>query len=474
MRTTKIVATLGPASDSPDCIRQLLDAGVDVFRLNASHGTQEDHGRRIRLVRELSEEAGVHSGILLDLQGPKIRLGTFEGGGCELRKGSRFCITTEQIVGNSDRASTTYKDFVKDLTIGNRVLLADGSVELRVINKTHTDAVLEVLSGGYVSDRKGINLPGVEVSASSLSKKDISDLRFGLEAGIDFVALSFVRKRDDVLKLRLYLEESDSHVKIIAKIEKPEGWRNLDAILEESDGVMVARGDLGVEMALEKVPVIQKSIIERARKHGRFVITATQMLETMVDNPYPTRAEVSDVANAIYDGTDAVMLSAETSAGKYPVEAATMMARIATETESCLRDQGFRETPRRGEHPTYAETMADMAYRCARMQGATAICVFTASGSSARLVSRYRPPVPIFAFTGSTTVARQLSVIYGIRAILSPDPVDTDQMVKLLDNLLLGQKLVNERDTVVFMAGQPIGRPGTTNFVKLHRMGELW
>jgi pyruvate kinase len=473
MRTTKIVATLGPSSDTPEIIRKLLEAGVDVFRLNASHGTQEDHGRRIKVVRELSVEAGKHTGILLDLQGPKIRLGTFEGGGCELTTGSKFRITTEQVTGTCDRASTTYKDFVKDVSPGNRVLLADGSVELQVIDKTETDAILQVLSGGYIADRKGINLPGVEVTASSLSKKDIADLRFGLEAGIDFVALSFVRKRDDVLKLRLYLEEADSHVEIIAKIEKPEGWRNLDAILEESDGVMVARGDLGVEMALEKVPTIQKSIIERARKHGKFVITATQMLETMIENPYPTRAEVSDIANAIYDGTDAVMLSGETSAGKYPVEAATMMAKIAFETESCLRDQGFRETPRR-EHPTYAETMADMAYRCARMQGATAICVFTASGSSARLVSRYRPPVPIFAFTGSTQVARQLSLIYGVRPILSPDPVDTDQMVKLLDNLLLGQKLVNEHDTVVFMAGQPIGRPGTTNFVKLHRMGELW
>ncbi len=473
MRTTKIVATLGPSSDSPETIRKLLDAGVDVFRLNASHGTQEDHARRIKTARDLSGEMGIHTGILLDLQGPKIRLGTFEGGGCVLETGAKFRITTDPITGNCERASTTYKDFVKDVSAGNKVLLADGSVELRVLDKNETDANCEVISGGQISDRKGINLPGVEVSASSLSKKDISDLRFGLETGIDFVALSFVRKRDDVLKLRLYLEEADSHVKIIAKIEKPEAWKNLDSILEESDGVMVARGDLGVEMALEKVPIIQKAIIERARRHGKFVITATQMLETMIENAYPTRAEVSDIANAIYDGTDAVMLSGETSAGKYPVEATKMMARIAAEAESSLRDQGFKELPRR-EHPSYAETMADMAYRCARMQDATAIVVFTASGSSARLVSRYRPPVPIFAFTGSSAVARQLSLIYGVRPILSSDPMDTDQMVKLLDQMLLGKGLVKERDTVVFMAGQPIGRPGSTNFVKLHRMGELW
>jgi pyruvate kinase len=331
-----------------------------------------------------------------------------------------------------------------------------------------------VISGGPIGDRKGINLPGVEVSTSSLTKKDVADLRFGLEAGVDFVALSFVRKRDDVLKLRLYLEESDARVQIIAKIEKPEAWKNLDQILEESDGVMVARGDLGVEMALEKVPFIQKSIIERARKHGKFVITATQMLESMIEHPYPTRAEVSDIANAIYDGTDAVMLSAETSSGQYPVEATRMMARIALEAEASIRNEGFKNPPQREGRPSYAEIMADTAYRAARMQGATAIIVFTASGSSARLVSRFRPPVPIYAFTGSEVVARQLSVIYGVRPVLSPDPTTTDEMVGVMDRMLLERGLVKDRDSVVFIAGQPIGRPGTTNFVKLHRIGELW
>jgi pyruvate kinase len=474
MRTTKIVATLGPATDTRESIRQLLEAGVDVFRLNASHGTQDEHGRRIKIVRELAAEMKQHVGLLLDLQGPKIRLGTFENGGCTLQSGSEFRITTDQVTGTCERASTTYKDFVKDVKPGDRVLLADGSVELRVRSKTSTDTVCEVVRGGPISDRKGINLPGVEVSASSLSKKDVADLRFGLEAGIDFVALSFVRKRDDVLRLRLYLEEADSHVQIIAKIEKPEGWNNVEDILDESDGVMVARGDLGVEMALEKVPFIQKSIIERARKHGKFVITATQMLESMIENPYPTRAEVSDIANAIYDGTDAVMLSGETSSGKYPVEAASMMAKIALEAEASLRDQGFKDPPRREVTPTYQETMADMAYRCARMQRATAIVCFTASGSSARLVSKYRPPVPICAFTGSESVARQLSLIYGVRPIVVDDPVSTDAMVLLLDQTLLARGFVKQHDNVVFMAGQPIGRPGTTNFVKLHRMGDIW
>jgi pyruvate kinase len=410
----------------------------------------------------------------MDLQGPKIRLGTFENGGCTLLTGSKFCITTEQVTGTCDRASTSYKEFAKDVKPGDQVLLADGSVELRVVERTATDAICEVICGGPIADRKGINLPGVEVSTSSLTKKDIADLRFGLEAGIDFVALSFVRKRDDVLKLRLYLEEADSHVPIIAKIEKPEAWRNLDQILEESDGVMVARGDLGVEMALEKVPFIQKSIIERARQHGKFVITATQMLESMIEHSYPTRAEVSDVANAIYDGTDAVMLSAETSSGKYPVEAAKMMARIAVEAEASIRTHGYKDPPKREGAPSYAETVADLAYRAAKTQGANAIIVFTASGGSARLVSRYRPPVPIFAFTPSEVVARQLSLIYGIVAVQSPEPTTTDEMMAIMDRILLEGGWLKEHDSVVYIAGQPIGRPGTTNFLKLHRIGELW
>ena len=475
MRTTKILATLGPTSDSPEIIRELIQAGVNVFRLNASHGVQEDHARRVRLVREIAADMDRYIGVLLDLQGPKIRLGTFENGGCVLPTGSQFIITTEQIVGNCSRACTTYKEFAKDVNSGDRILLADGSVELRVKSTTATDAICTVVSGGPISDRKGINLPGVEVSSSSLTKKDLADLRFGLELGLDFVALSFVRKRDDVLKLRLYLEETDSHVPIVAKIEKPEGWKNLEEILDESDGVMVARGDLGVEMALEKVPFIQKSIIETARKHGKFVITATQMLESMIEHSYPTRAEVSDVANAIYDGTDAVMLSAETSSGKYPVEAVSMMSRIAAEAEASIQAHGFKEVPRRDTTvPSFQETIAELAYRSARTQQAKAIIVFTTTGSSAKMVARYRPPVPIYAFTASTTTARQLSIIYGVRAILAPDPTTTDDMVKVMDRLLVEAGVLKDRDTVVFVAGQPIGRPGTTNFVKLHRIGENW
>lgn len=472
---TKIVATLGPATDTPEQIRKLVEAGADVFRLNASHGTQEDHARRIRMVRQVEEELGIHIGILLDLQGPKIRLGTFEGGGATLASGAQFRITTETCVGNAERASTTYKDFVGDVIPGNRVLLADGTVELRCLDKTQTDVICEVVHGGPIFDRQGINLPGVAVSAPSLSKKDISDLRFGMEQGVDMVALSFVRRREDVLRLRVYLEEADSHVFIVSKIEKPEAWDNLDAIIDESDGVMVARGDLGVEMDLEKVPFVQKSIIERARKAGKFVITATQMLESMVHSPVPTRAEVSDIANAIYDGTDAVMLSAETSKGEYPVEAVSIMARIAQEADKSLKSAGYRDLPRRdGTVPPFADTIAELAYRSARHQDACAIVVFTASGASARLVSKFRPPARIYAFTHSTSVARKLTVIYGVDPVISPMVEHTDEMVKVLDRILLGKGMLKAKDPVVFVAGQPVGRPGTTNFIKLHRMGELW
>jgi pyruvate kinase len=472
MRNTKIVATLGPSSTDRQIISGLFDAGVDVFRLNASHGSAEEHRGRVQTVRELAAERGVHIGILMDLQGPKIRLGQFEGGGCELKAGSRFTITTEPVMGNCDRASTGYSAFARDVKPGDRVLLADGAVELRVLSTDGVAAVCEVISGGPVSDRKGINLPGVQVSTPALTKKDMADLRSGIEAGIDMVALSFVRKRDDLLRLRHFLEEHEAHLPIIAKIEKPEGWTRLEEILDEADGVMVARGDLGVEMALEKVPFIQKQIIERARARGRFVITATQMLESMIDNPVPTRAEVSDVANAIYDGTDAVMLSAETSAGKFPVESARMMTRIAREAEASIhpsRRSGMEQWIM-GEAPGQTEIMAAAACRIANVSRAVGIVVFTSTGSSARLVSRSRPPMPVFAFTPNAAVARQLSVIYGLHAIEASKHDSTDEMMSIMNRLLVEKKWVAAGDAVVFVAGQPIGIPGTTNMIKLHRI----
>jgi len=471
MTNTKIVATLGPASSSPEMIRRLLLAGVDVFRLNASHGTIEERRAAAAHIREAGAELGVECGILLDLQGPKIRLGTFEDGHAVLAEGAEFTLTTEPVQGNAHIASTTYSDFARDVKPGDRVLLADGALELRVLESDGVRARCTVVTGGVLSDKKGINLPGVQLSTPSLTRRDMENLAAGLETGIDMVALSFVRRPSDVLRLRLFLEEKGAPLPIIAKIEKPEAVENFKDILSESDGIMVARGDLGVEVPMEKVPFIQKSIIEQARRAGKFTIIATQMLETMVASASPTRAEISDIANAIYDGADALMLSAETSVGRYPVEAVTVMDRTAAEAEASIRKLGFRELPQR-EYVTHAEIVADSAYHAAKMAGAQAIVVFSASGASARLVARFRPPVPIFVFTPSLQASRGLSVVFGAKPIMQPQVSSTDDMMALMDRILIERGYLKPRDSVVFVAGQPIGRPGSTNLMKLHRVGE--
>jgi len=468
MQNTKIVATLGPAIDAPSVLSEMIAAGVDVFRLNASHGSQDENAARIDAVRAAARAAGAHIGILLDLQGPKIRLGRFENGGCTLETGAAFTITTETVMGTCERASTGYSRFAQDVQPGDRVLLADGSIELRAVSSDGTSVRTEVRNGGPISDHKGINLPGVKVSIPSLTDKDLADLHFGLTAGVDMIALSFVRRAEDVQQLRDRL--GGRPILIVAKIEKPEAWDNIEQILDVTDGVMVARGDLGVEISLEKVPRIQKSIIRRARRKGRFVITATQMLESMIASPTPTRAEVSDVFNAIYDGTDAVMLSAETSVGKYPVDAVKFMARIAAESEDSIRRKGYQDPPHSPE-PTNAEILADAAHHAARESGAKAIVVFTSRGSSARLVSRYRPPVVIFAITPHDTTARQLSVSYGVVPLAAPDVANTDEMLGLMDRVLVEGGYLKKGELVVFVAGQPVGRPGTTNLMKLHRIG---
>lgn len=469
MRTTKIVATLGPATDNPETLKKMFEAGVDVFRLNASHGAQQDHARRIAAIRQIAAETHQNVSILLDLQGPKIRLGVFQNGGCYLETGSLFTITTQPVEGTPEMACTGYLEFARDVNPGDTVLLADGAVQLEVIASDGISARCRVIHGGPISDRKGINLPGVKISTPSLSRKDVSDAHFGVEQGVDFIALSFVRTGKDVLRLRHLLDEADAKQPIVAKIEKPEAWQNLDAILEEADGVMVARGDLGVEMALEKVPMIQKAIIERTRQYGKFVITATQMLESMIENPLPTRAEVSDIANAIYDGTSALMLSAETSTGKYPIESVKMMAKIALETENAVRDQGFEEVQLVSE-PTTPHIIADAAYHAARFAGASALVVGTSSGATARLLARYRPPVPIYAFTGSETVARQLSIVYGVQAIIAPAATSTDTMLMEMERILVESGRLAPGNSVVFVAGQPVNQAGTTNMLKLHRV----
>ncbi len=468
MRATKIVATLGPSTDSDGILRRLFDAGVNVFRLNASHGTHEDLARRIQNVREISSELGAHVSILLDLQGPKIRVGTFPNGPHILEDGALFTITTEQIDGDQTIASTSYTDLARDVKPGDPILIADGTIELRVLSTDGTAVKCQVAHGGKISDRKGINLPGVNISTPSLSKKDIADAHFGIEHEVDFFALSFVRTARDILRLRHLLEEKDAKQPIIAKIEKPEAWQNLDSILDECDGVMVARGDLGVEMAPEKVPFIQKTIIQRSRKRGKFVITATQMLESMIESPVPTRAEVSDIANAIYDGTSAVMLSAETSAGKFPVESVKVMARIAIETERSTQ-KIFPDVWVK-EELSIPEIIADAAYQSAQTAGVVALAVGTSTGASARLLARYRPPVPIYAFTPNESVARQLSIIYGVHAISSPSFESTDRMLLAMERMLIEAKFAKIGDNIVFVAGQPVGLRGTTNMLKLHHI----
>ena len=467
MAHAKIVVTLGPASDSLETVTALIKAGAQIFRLNASHGPWEQHQQRITTVREAERLTGVPVGILLDLQGPKIRLGKFAEGKCLLQTGARFTITTEEIVGDDKRASTTYKQFATDVRRGDRVLLNDGAVTLRVVSTDGVSVDLDVVSGGPIGNQKGINLPGVKVSAPSLTEKDLADLAAGLAAGVDYVAMSFVRNSADVRAVRDHM--GSARVPIIAKIEKPEAVHDIDAILDVTNGIMVARGDLGVEMSLEMVPPIQKRLIRRARRKNRFVITATQMLESMIENPNPTRAEVSDVANAIYDGSDAVMLSAETSIGKFPVNAVEYMVRIAEEAERGLRRRGFVDLPYIAGSSD-SDVVADAAYNAARAAEVQAIVVFTDSGYSARLISRYRPPVKIIAMTASMDTVRRLLVNYGVVPVLAPVTLSTDEMLDQMDTLLVGHGLLRAGDKVVFVAGQPVGRAGSTNLMKLHRV----
>ena len=450
MANAKIVATLGPATDAPETVRALIRAGAQIIRLNASHGQWQQHAARIKTIREAELTTGTPVGILLDLQGPKIRLGRFTGGKCVLQSGSQFTITTATVMGDETCASTTYSAFAHDVKPGDRVLLNDGCVTLRAIDNDGTAVRFDVVSGGPIGDQKGINLPGVRVSAPSMSQKDLEDLRGGLSAGVDYVALSFVRSADDVLALRERM--GALRVPIIAKIEKPEAVHDIDAILEVANGIMVARGDLGVEMSLEMVPPIQKRLIRQARRHNRFVITATQMLESMIESANPTRAEVSDVANAIYDGSDAVMLSAETSVGKYPVEAVKYMARIAAEAERGLKRRGFTDVPRSGADAgvtSDSDVLADAAYNAAKAANVQAIVVFTATGYSARLISRYRPPVRIIAMTSSMDTVRRLLVNYGVMPILAPEVTTTDGMLEQVDTLLVQKGLLHVGEKVV-------------------------
>jgi pyruvate kinase len=470
MRRTKIVCTIGPATSSPEMIRQLFEAGMNVARLNFSHGVREDHAGVIASLRQVSARKHAPAAILQDLQGPKIRLGSFGGGRASLAAGAEFVITTRPVVGTAVLASTTYDRLPQDVKPGDRLLLADGVIELTALEVTEEAVRCRVVVGGEVSDHKGINLPGVAVSASSMTTKDREDLRFGIEQGVDAIAVSFVRGPADVLEAKRLIAEAGADTPVIAKLEKPEAIQHLAEILDVSDGVMVARGDLGVELPLEEVPLIQKEIIRRARGHAIPVITATQMLESMIGNPRPTRAEASDVANAILDGTDAVMLSAETAVGKYPVETVRVMSRIAVQAETALPQLAAGAPFERAS--TFPDVISEAACRAASEVRARAIVAFTQSGFTARLLAKHRPEVPILAFSPSDAVRRRLCLYWGVvpKAIR---PIQyTHEMVEEIEALLLAENAVQTGDALVFVAGAPLWVRGTTNLIKLHRIEE--
>jgi len=472
LRRTKIVATVGPACDSEEKLNALMEAGVDVFRLNFSHGEQAAKSVIIRTIRELSQRRERAVAILGDLQGPKIRTGKMQGGSLELVAGSEVTITTRELLGSGETIPTIYQGLPGDVVPGDRILLDDGLMELRVLGVTGPDVRCTVVSGGLLKDRKGINLPGAKVSAPALTEKDREDLQFCILEELDYVALSFVRQASDVQELKDILKGHQSDLRVIAKIEKPEAVTNFDAILEVSDGIMVARGDLGVEINPEKVPLIQKRIIRSCNLAGKPVITATQMLESMVLNPRPTRAEVSDVANAILDGTDAIMLSAETASGKYPIEAVTMMVQVARDVEGDphLKSQVFHEIHELEGSPCLAEVIGQAACRVAEGVGAAAILAFTQTGSTAALVSKYRPALPIYAVTPSRKVRRMLTLFAGVHSLRVVIEGDTETQIRSVERTVLEKGRLKQGDVVVITMGSPLSSPGTTNLMKVHRL----
>ena len=472
-RRAKIVATLGPACSTPEVFRELVRAGLDVARLNFSHGTHAQKSELIRMVRQVSAEEGKPICILADLQGPKIRTGKLKGHKpVLLTAGKRLTITPREIEGNAAMVGTTFKTLAENLVRGSRILLSDGLIELRVERIDGNDVVCEIVNGGMLGENKGINLPGIPVKVPSLTEKDEEDLVFAVGEGVDTVAVSFIRTADDVRHVKGRLVALKSEAWIIAKLEKPQAIEHLDSILEVADAIMVARGDLGVEVPPEKVPAIQKHIIRRAAEYRKPVITATQMLESMIENPRPTRAEASDVANAIYDGTDAVMLSAETAAGKYPVETIAMMAKIVVETEQQIRmDPPLRRRHGRTVRLSVAETICECMAHSAEDLELSAIAIFTETGSTARLLSKYRPEPPIYALSPFPEVISRSMLLWGTYPILCARFRDTDKLVNMAEDILEGRGVVHDRDVVGIVAGTRT-RSGATNFMRLHMIGD--
>ncbi len=469
MRRAKIVATLGPATSTYETVRALIDAGVDVARLNLSHGDYSVHENNFANVRRAAEDSGRAVAVLVDLQGPKIRLGRFSDGPHELAVGDIFKITTEDIPGTKDICSTTFKGLPQDVKPGDFLLIDDGKVRVEVLDTDGTVVTTRVVVAGAVSNNKGINLPGVAVSVPALSEKDEEDLRWGLRIGADLIALSFVRSADDVERVHEIMAEEGVRVPVIAKIEKPQAVDNLEEIVDAFDGIMVARGDLGVELPLEAVPIVQKRAVEIARRMAKPVIVATQMLESMITSPVPTRAETSDVANAVLDGADAVMLSGETSVGEYPVIVVETMARIIESTE----DHGLeRIQPLTSKPRTQGGAITLAALEVAEFVEAKFLCVFTQSGDSARRLSRLRSSIPMLAYTPDPAIRRRLAVTWGVRTTLVNFVPHTDMMFHQVDEHLLGSGLAEVGDKVVVISGSPPGIVGSTNDLRIHRVGD--
>lgn len=465
MRKTKIVCTIGPASEDRALIEKLIFAGMNVARLNFSHGTHDEHAARIDLIRACAEEADLPVAIMLDTKGPEIRTGLLKDGFITLFKGDEFTLTSREIEGTKDKVSITYRNLPDDVDYGTKILLDDGLIELEVQNAQNGDVHCRVINGGVLKERKGVNVPGISLNIPNLTEKDIRDITFGIEKEVDFIAVSFVRKAQDVLDIRSVLDKYGSQISIISKIENKEGVNNLEEILAVSDGIMVARGDLGVEIPVEEVPLIQKIIIEGCNKLGKPVITATQMLDSMQNNPRPTRAEATDVANAILDGTDAIMLSGETAAGKYPAESVETMDRIARKAESMLKN--FNREPTQ-EKSTIIDAMGHVVSTAVSSLKAKAILIPTESGHIATAIAKYRPSCPIIALTPYKSVVNQLSLVWGLYPIPFESSIQMDEMINSVTELATRKKIINNGDTIIVIAGVPLLDSGTTNFMQIH------
>ncbi|UFT98011.1 pyruvate kinase [Radiobacillus kanasensis] len=476
MRKTKIVCTIGPASESVEKLVDLIESGMNVARLNFSHGDFEEHGQRIVNIREAAKRTGKTVAILLDTKGPEIRTGVLKDGQAQLNKGANVYVSMEEIEGTAEKISVTYPHLIHDVHVGSKLLLDDGLIELEVVevDKEKNELKTVALNSGLLKNKKGVNVPNVSVNLPGITDKDAADIKFGIEQGVDFIAASFVRRASDVLEIRELLEENGAtHINIIPKIENREGVDNLEQILQVSDGLMVARGDLGVEIPPEDVPLVQKDMIRKCNTAGKPVITATQMLDSMQRNPRPTRAEASDVANAIFDGTDAIMLSGETAAGDYPVEAVRTMSNIATKAETALDHKAILDIRSKHSDMTITDAISQSVTHSAMNLDVDAILTPTQSGYTARMISKYRPKAPIIAVTFDERSKRRLSLVWGVTAVMGEQAESTDHMLDIAVDRGLSTGLFNRGSRVIITAGVPVGEAGTTNLLKVHVVGDV-